>query len=279
MAILLTTARLVAVNRDSLPCNIVFLFQPAEEGRCGADAVIKSGALENPHIDRIYGYHLWPMLPIGKIGIREGAFMSRAYGFDITLCGKSGHGARPHEGNDCIVAAAWLITALQTVVSRSVNPMENAVLSIGSVHGGELRNIICDRIVLKATLRTFSDSAFDIAVQRIDNLLNGCQAAFGVTVTKTVVQDYYAVINDKTLANDAQALLGDMAVPIDMQPISEDFSFLALGIGTAPPLHSPNFDFNENALVYGVIANSMLIWAKQLNLGLLNTEDMCYNDF
>ncbi|MEG1548634.1 MAG: M20 family metallopeptidase [Clostridia bacterium] len=264
MSALLMLARLVSSMHGTLKCNVVLLFQPGEEGGCGAQAMIDDGALNNPHIERIYGMHIWPELERGKIGTRSGAFMAQSCGFNITVCGKSAHGAKPEMGIDAIVAAAQIITALQTVVSRSVSADEPVVVSIGSIMGGEVRNVICDKVELKGTLRVFSDDLHDNVYARIRDILRGAESAFGVKTEFIEVQRYYCVNNDPALTKELVGILNKDAYEYPRVPLGEDFSFYQRSVSGVfffvgsgepnhnAPLHSPKFDFDETVLLNGV---------------------------
>lgn len=268
MAIALLFAKLAKQNQSSLRENLVILFQPAEEGGNGAEKMIECGALEAPHVDRIFGLHVFPSVPLGRIGIRKGAFFARATGFDIVLRGKKAHGATPQNGTDAIVAAGQLITMMQSIVSRSIDPLESVALTIGSIHGGEKRNIICDEVTLQCTLRTFSETAFNTAIERTHAMLDALTGAFGVQCSFTLAQDYYGVMNSAALADELAYAVGDAATDIEKQTLGEDFSyyqrktegmFFALGLGDGPPLHSDNFSFNEHAMLYALEAYARLI--------------------
>lgn len=260
MAAALICASLVARHRDRLLENVVFLFQPAEEGGVGAVKMIEGGALEAPHVDRIFGFHVYPGLAKGKLALREGPMMARATGLDITVRGTSAHGAKPHLGKDAIVAAAHLVAMLETLVSRRVDPMENAVLTIGTIAGGTRRNIICEEVALACTMRTFTDEVYEQMIAGIRGMLKAVEDAFDV---KTELcfdgQDYLAVVNDAQLAREYALLAGDAAVEAERATISEDFSFyqrrtpglfVFAGVGEeVGALHTPCMFFEEDALL------------------------------
>lgn len=270
MAAALITASLVARHRGELRENVVFLFQPAEEGGAGAARMIEDGALEAPHVDRIFGLHVYPGIPVGKIALRAGPMMARATGFDIALLGKSAHGARPHLGNDAIVAAAHLIAMLETLVSRRIDPMENAVLTIGSIAGGTRRNIICNEVTLRCTMRTFTDEVYETMISGVRGMLKAVEAAFGVEARLIFDgEDYYAVVNDAQLAAQYEAAAGDAVLPAQRACISEDFSFyqrerpglfVFLGVGEEiDPLHTPRMFFEESALLPAIETHLRLL--------------------
>ncbi len=265
MAILLLLCTILSRHRHRLTKNVVLLFQPAEEND-GARSMIADGALVNPKPDAIYALQLCPDLKIAQLGLRRGAFMAQASGFDLTIIGKSAHGANPDKGIDAVVAAAELISMLQTLVSRISTPDEPVVLTIGKIHGGEVRNIICDKVVLNGTLRTFSNASYDFVNERIANILSGFELATGVKTQYEEVLRYYSVENPTDITNAFEALMAGGVQPMSHQMIGEDFSFyqqevpgLFFFIGISeysgfPPLQSPHFNFNEKALLYGLEA-------------------------
>lgn len=266
MTVLLLLARLLSTRKDKLTANVVLIFQPAEEGGSGASKVIEEGALHDPRVDKIYALHVFPELKIGQLGIKRGTFMAQSCGFDLTLLGKSAHGANPDKGIDAVVAAAELISVLQTVVSRSTSPDEPVVLTIGQINGGQARNIICDKVVLGGTLRTFSSEMREEIVERIKKILSGFELATGVTTKFEEKQLYYSVENPLDLTEEFQLLFKTDIHPMQQQMLGEDFSFYQqlisglfffVGVGEYsgfPPLHSPHFNFNERALLYGLEA-------------------------
>lgn len=270
MASLLILASLVAKHREELTENVVLLFQPAEEGGRGAVKMIEGGALENPYVDRIFGFHVSPGLPKGRLGLRAGPLMARATGLNITLFGKSAHGARPHSGNDAIVAAAQLINMLETLVSRRIDPMENAVLTIGTINGGTRRNIICDRVTLTLTMRTFTDEVHHAMMAGIRGMLKAVEDAFAVEARiETEGEDYLAVVNDAGLVEAYREAVGDAAFDVERACISEDFSFyqretkglfVFAGVGEdVDALHTPRMFFDEDALLPAIEAYLRLL--------------------
>ncbi|MDB5042306.1 MAG: amidohydrolase, partial [Candidatus Eremiobacteraeota bacterium] len=155
VAIMLAAAKTLAARRAEVPGTIVFCFQPGEEGHAGAKKMIDDGALENPHVDRTFALHLYSGLDVGKIGVRDGAFFASADEFDLTIRGKGGHGAMPQLAVDPIAAGAYVITALQTIVSREVAPKDPAVVTVGQFTSGTTFNVIPDEAAMKGTVRAF----------------------------------------------------------------------------------------------------------------------------
>lgn len=264
MAMVLALACYINDNIDRLKYNVVLLFQPAEESYGGAKSMIDADALSNPKIDVMYGYHLMPSLPIGKIGYRCGAMMAQASEFDVRFIGKSAHGAMPDQGADALAAACQFVTASQGIVSRCIDPYEQCVITYGSILGGALRNIICDDCVIKGTMRTFSTKNYNLAKSRLINIaeasahMYGCKAEY---IEKVV---YPFVNNPVKETIDALDILGDSAQEVAPMMIAEDFSFyqrkvpavfMFLGcLDTVKPrkLHSEEFNFDEGVLAFGL---------------------------
>lgn len=266
ITVALLLAELLSTRRKQLPCNVVVLFQPGEEGAGGAQRMIDEGALHDPRVDKIYALHVFPELRIGQLGVKCGTFMAQSCGFDLTVIGKSAHGANPEKGIDAVVAAAEIISVLQTVVSRNTSPDEPVVLTIGKINGGQARNIICDKVVMSGTLRTFSTEMRVEVMERMKKILAGLEMATGIKTEFKEVQLYYSVENPVDMTEDFQLLLKEDLQSMPHLMIGEDFSFyqqqipgLFFFVGISeysgfPPLHSPHFNFNEEALLYGLEA-------------------------
>jgi amidohydrolase len=265
MAMLLILGKLVSERRKGLKKHIVLIFQPAEETDGGAETMIAEGVLQDPIVDEIYGMHLWPDIPAGKVGIKEGAVMASMCDLNIEISGRGAHGAKPHLGIDAIVAAGQLLGMLQTVVSRSVDPYERAVITVGKIEGGTARNVICEKVMLEGTIRTFKPLVFENARNRIQGILKGLETAFGVETRYFETMNYPPVINSDALVQNACKLFDAADIsPVKPIMISEDFSYyqkaipglyLFLGIADdehTEPLHSSTFDFNEQVMLYGV---------------------------
>lgn len=265
MTVLLLLAKLISDDRDALRSNIVLLFQPGEEGFAGAKLMIDQGALENPHVDRIYGLHLWPTVPYGKIGVRWGHMMANSCEFDILVHGKSAHGASPQMGVDAVVAAAELITLLQTIITRSLDPHQDALLTIGKITGGTARNVIADRVELNGTLRSFSAQNYDTIVQKVRSMSDGLATATGAKFEFDSLMSYPCLENPRPMVEDFYRYISMHDVEL-VEPVmaAEDFAYyqqrlpgLFLFLGTLDdenkqPLHNACFDFQEDVLLYGV---------------------------
>lgn len=266
MAILLGFAEYLS-QLDELDFSVVLLFQPAEEGPGGAKIMIEEGLIEKYHIQSIYGLHLYPNLEEGIYGIKSGPFMARNGEFDIKIIGKSSHGAQPHQGIDAIVTTANLILNIQSITSRMINPLEPVVVTIGTIAGGEARNIISKEVDLKGTIRTFSDEIYNQIKSRLQDIVNGI-VLLSHTKIDLEIRDYYPpVINDDFLYQKIiQNLNSNEYQVIEPMMLAEDFAFyqkkvpgLFIMLGTKNeekrhvyPLHSAQFNFDSNVLVKGV---------------------------
>lgn len=267
MAIILGLAKLLAMNKNKLVDNIVLIFQPAEEGPGGALPMIESGLLKRYGVDEIYGLHLFPGLNEGRIGIRSGAMMSQNGEFDIIIQGKSAHGAMPHIGIDSIQIAGDMVLGIQSIISRSINPMEPAVITIGRIEAGEKRNIIAQRAILEGTIRTFSQETYDRIKERMLDFKRGLEYTYQCGITIDFRDMYPAVYNDETLTNIFINSQKDLDIEIvDPVMLAEDFAFFQKEVpgvffflGTRNenenftyPLHSGRFNFNESVLGVGL---------------------------
>lgn len=265
MTVLLLLAQWLAANRDKVKVNVVLLFQPGEEGWGGARRMIGDGALINPKVDRIYGLHLWPTVPKGKIGVRWGYQMAQTSDFQITVHGRSAHASTPQMGIDAIVVSAELITMLQTVITRSVDPHQDALLTLGRIEGGTAHNVIADEVQIRGTLRTFSDELFQSLVRKVNAMIRGLEIATDARIETERMVWYPCVTNPRPIVEQLYTVLDSMddAVLVEPAMAAEDFSeyqrevpgvFFFLGIqggkgGAA--LHAQQFDFDEDALLYG----------------------------
>jgi amidohydrolase len=269
-AIALATAKIIKSRQKELKGNVKFIFQPAEEGPGGAEPMIKEGVLENPDVNAIIGLHLWNSSPLGTLGLKAGPLMASADEFIITVKGKGGHGALPHETVDAIVVAAHLVTALQTIISRNVSPLEPAVLTVGKIEGGSNFNIIAESVRLIGTIRTFSVELRKKMEIRLEEVIKNITATFGATYELKFMPLYPPTINNAEIT----ALVREAAIPVvGIEKLNEDamtmgaedmsyflqkvpgcFFFLGSANkekGLDKPHHSPHFDFDETALTIG----------------------------
>ena len=265
MTILLLLAKWISENRDKLRCNVVLLFQPGEEGWAGARRMINEGALTDPGVDRIYGLHLWPTVPKGKIGIRWDHLMAQTSDFEIKVRGKSAHASTPQMGVDAIVVAAELITMIQSIITRDVDPHQDALLTLGKICGGTAHNVIAEEVVMSGTLRVFSNELFDKLMQQIKALLKGLELATGASISMETIVHYPFVANPRPLVEKFYTVLDSMEDVVLVEPVmaAEDFAeyqqeveglFMFLGINGGrggEPLHSSRFDFDEDVLLTG----------------------------
>lgn len=267
MAMLLTFAKLIKSREKDLDVNVVFVFQPAEEGPGGAEVLIEEGLVKNYKIDEIYGTHLDPSIPEGKFGLRKGPMMASVGEFKITICGKSSHGAMPHLGIDSIVIAAQFITQIQRIISREIHPTTSGVLSIGKIDGGTRTNIIAEKVDMFGTIRAFDEKTNRFIQQRIIDVLEGLKRTYSIDYAVDFNDMYPVVNNDSELVDQfIKANGADIVQEIPLQMISEDFSyyqkeipglFVFLGVrneakGFVNGLHNSKFNFDEKILLNGV---------------------------
>ncbi len=271
MAMGLGVATLMARRREEIAGTLKLVFQPGEEGMNGAETMVKEGVLENPRPDVFLSTHVWNNLPVGIIGVTPGAAMAGGEKWTCTVQGQGGHGALPHQTVDPIVATAQIVTALQTVVSRNVSPLETAVVSVGTVHGGDAFNVIPAQVEMSGTIRTYSPQVREEVVQRVREVIEGVAAACGATAELEIVPLTPSLINDAEVTEvvraAAETVVGLENVVSDERTMgSEDAAFFIrevpgcyffLGSANAErelnaPHHNPRFDFDEDALPLGV---------------------------
>jgi amidohydrolase len=266
----LGAAMLLAAEKDSLRGSVRFLFQPAEEINDGAKAMLADGAMDNPKPDMIFGLHNHPEIPAGKVGVKEGALMASVDTIRITVTGKGGHGALPHRDIDPITASAAVISALQTVVSRNVDPLQPAVVSLGTIHAGTANNVIPDVVEMTGTVRTFNEELRSSMESMIRRVVENTSAALGCKGELAYCYDLPPVMNDPDAAaigrRAVESVAGAEAVVVPVPSMGgEDFALLRqkapgcffwLGvgnpeIGAVHPWHSPYFTADESALPIG----------------------------
>ena len=276
-AILLGAAKYLAETRN-FDGTAVMIFQPAEEGGAGAEAMLKDGLLERFGVQEVYGLHNMPGIPVGNFALRPGPLMAAADRFDIQIEGKGGHAARPHEGIDTLLVACQVVTALQSIVARNVNPLESAVVSVCSIQAGNTFNVIPQHARLLGTVRTLTDEVRDLCETRIRAVVESVCAAYGATVKIEYNRGYPVTRNHPEqadfLARIAAQVGGEGAVDADVTPLmgAEDFSYMLeqrpgayifLGNGNTAGVHHPAYDFNDAAIPYGVS-----LWAKIVETGM-----------
>jgi amidohydrolase len=272
IAIALTLAEILAERRDQLHGNVVFAFQPAEERAAGASKMIEEGALDDPKVDAVIGLHLWSTYPVGKIAVQPGAVMASADELILRVRGKGGHGAVPHEAVDPIVAAAQIVVAAQTLISREVSPFHPAVLTWGAISGGTAFNIIADEIELRGTLRTYDETDRGFLKRRVAELASGVAQGMRAEAELAVGLGTGACVNDPEITHlvraAAEATVGRENVPTEDMRLtpSDDMSVFLAAVpgcyffvgagnverGITAPHHNARFEIDEAALAIGV---------------------------
>jgi amidohydrolase len=270
VAILLGAAQLIADRKDELAGTVCLVFQPAEEGRGGAKVMVDEGMMERFGIERAYGLHLSSKYPTGMLGFREGAFYASSDSIEIEVLGRGGHGSAPHDAIDPIYTAASFVTSVQQVVSRQIDPLEPAVVTIASIHGGTIHNVIPRTVKMLGTVRAFDDGVRKAMPERIERVLRSCCDAGGARYDFHYLWRYPVTANDPEQTQYARALaertMGvERVFTADKLMGAEDFSFFAqrvpacfytLGAHSGPSTgnahHSSTFDIDERALPTGV---------------------------
>jgi IAA-amino acid hydrolase len=270
-AMLLGAARLLKQRESEIRGTVKLIFQPAEEGGAGGRRMRDEGALDDPPVQRIFGLHVWPLLPTGTFGSRPGVFLAAAGEVEIAVRGKGGHAAMPHLAVDPVSVAAKLVTELQTIVSRELDPLNSGVVSITSIHGGEAYNVIPEAVRLRGTVRALSMENLLFIQQRVREIATQVGAAHRCTVeTAFPGNDYPPTVNDAECWNVARGLAAELTSPqhvAELAPVmgGEDFAFytekipgcfVALGIqnkdlGSVFSVHHPRFKVDEDALPLG----------------------------
>ena len=276
-AIMVGTARVLArlASHRPLPRPVTLVFQPAEEGGAGGRRMVEDGALDGSRLGcpvaEIHALHGWPELELGHVATRDGAMMAARDRFQIAIDGAGAHAAWPHRSADPIVCAAAMVTALQSVVSRNVPPLEAAVVSVTVIEAGSAFNVIPNRAVLKGTLRSLSEETRCLLERRVERIAHGIAEAHGCRATCDLQRGYPVTVNHPAAVGRFRSValeaLGEARVHHMAAPVmgGEDFAFygahvpscywtlgLAPGGAPYPPLHAPDFDFNDDAIATGV---------------------------
>ena len=272
---LLAAARHLAATRD-FDGTVVLIFQPAEEGRGGAQTMVAEGLFDRFPVDAVFGLHNWPGLPAGAIAFSPGPVMAGGSTFKATVCGVGAHAAMPHCGVDPVVVAAQLIQAFQTIVSRNKKPVDTAVLSITLLQAGEAINVIAPTCTLEGTVRTFTTEVMDLVADRMETIARHTCAAFGAACDFEFTRRVPATTNHERearfAAEVARELVGpELAIAQEAVMPSEDFSYMLqarpgaygfigngdglhreMGHGEGPcTLHNPSYDFNDGLIPVG----------------------------
>ena len=270
MAIGLTVAKMLSDIKEDLSGQVILLFQPAEEGLGGAQRMIDDGALADPKPDLALALHLWNEKPLGWIGIGDGPVMSASETFNITILGRGGHGGMPQEAIDPILAASGVINALQSLLSREINPLESAVISVCNIHAGDAHNVIPDQAKLGGTIRSFMPETRQLLLNRFREVVKGVAAAHRCQAEIIIDDISPPVVNDPSTTSivreAARELFPGSEIDQNYQTMaSEDMSIIMEQIpgcyffigsantkkGLVAKHHQPDFNFDEEALVYG----------------------------
>lgn len=257
-------------RRSNFDGTVVFIFQPAEEHEGGGRVMVEEGLFQRFPMEMVFGLHNWPGMPVGDFGIAEGPVMAGADRFDITLTGRGGHAAMPHQARDVIVAGSALVQAIQTLVSRNADPLDSAVVSVTRFHAGHADNVLPEHALLGGTVRTFRESLQADLATGLQRLCEGVAATYGVRAELRYERGYPPTINAASAASHCRAAarrcVGPGRVHVDLRPSmgAEDFAYLARAVpacyvwlGNGPGeggcmLHSPHYDFNDEALPVGI---------------------------
>lgn len=265
-AMLLGAAKYLAQTRN-FPGRIAVIFQPAEEDGGGGNVMVQEGMMERFGISKVFGMHNAPGLPVSHFAMRPGPIMAETLEFAITITGKGGHAARPNETIDPIVIGSHIVSALQTIVSRSVNPMDSLVVSVTKFQAGSAFNIIADQAQLSGTIRSLRKEVTENAHQRIKTICEGQAALFGGRAEVEFIPSYPVTFNHleetKLAAAVATRVAGPANVNTDVAPSmgGEDFSYMLearpgayilIGNGDGPGLHNHGYEFNDDAIPYGI---------------------------
>lgn len=266
MAMLLGAARYLTETRN-FAGRVAVIFQPAEEGGAGGAAMVRDGLMERFGIEKVYGMHNLPGLPVGQFAIRPGPIMAATAEFEIAVRGRGGHAAMPHKSVDPVVAAGHLVVALQGIASRSADPLESLVVSVTQIHGGDAHNIIPDEVVLRGTVRTLRKEMAELAERRMREISAGIAAAHGAQITVDYDNNYPVTFNDPAEAAFAEQVAievaGEGGVDANVAPLmgGEDFSymlearpgaFIFIGNGDSAYLHNSSYDFADDAIPHGI---------------------------
>ncbi|NOZ74754.1 MAG: amidohydrolase [FCB group bacterium] len=267
-AMLLGTAEILSGMKNRLKGEVRFIFQPAEEGDGGARYMIADGCLKD--VDEIYGLHLWNYQPLGEVGVRSGPILAAADIFEVKLTGVGGHGAAPQGTIDAALVAAEFIQAVQTIISRNINPLDSAVVTIGTVNAGHSFNIIADSARLTGTVRAYTENNRQLVKQRLEEILAGLEKMFGVKTILNYEDGYPPTINSPEataqVITAARKVVGTGTGEPYLSMGGEDFAYYLqkvpgafFFVGSAPadrepmavPHHCSHFDIDERALLVG----------------------------
>ena len=264
-AMLLGAARYLAETRN-FAGTVALIFQPAEEGGAGGKAMVDDGMMDRFGIAEVYGMHNYPGMPVGQFGIKAGPIMAAADYLTIDIEGVGGHAARPHLGVDSVLVGAQIINAMQSVVSRNVDPVKSAVVSICMFEAGNTDNVIPQTVRLRGTARTLDEKVRVLVEERLHKVVEGTAAAYGAKAKLTYRRNYPVLVNHEEQTDFAASVAGEVAgtgnVDTELPPMmgAEDFSFMLnarpgafiwVGNGDSAGLHNPRYNFNDEAIPFG----------------------------
>ena len=267
-AMLLGAARYLAETRH-FDGTVYFIFQPAEESEGGGELMVREGLFEQFAAEVVFGMHNWPGVPVGQFQLRKGPMMAGTNRFEITVTGRGGHAAMPHQSIDPVVAGSALVQALQTLASRNLNPLDSGVVTVTQFHGGDAWNVIPSEVVIRGTTRAFTPEIQDLLEDGMRRVCDGVTAAHGCKVALRYERNYPPLVNSEREAQLArevlESLVGAENVQWDCAPTmaGEDFAFMLQArpgcfvfIGNGPGqggcmLHNPRYDFNDAILPLG----------------------------
>ncbi|WP_088032349.1 M20 metallopeptidase family protein [Evansella clarkii] len=271
-AMLLGTGKILNSMKDELPGKVLLVFQPSEEITPigGAQPMMEDGVFDEHEPDMIFAQHVWPDLPVGQIGCVPGPIMGASDRFKIVINGAGGHASMPHQTVDAIIVANNVISSLQTIVSRNVDPVDSAVLTVGRIDGGSRYNVIASKVTIEGTIRTYKPETKEMVKRRFHTIVNGVAESMEASASIEYYDGYPATVNHAEWAehvtDTAKEMYGDSAAP-EVNPVlgGEDFSRFLLkypgayfwlgtalpGVEKQKPLHDPQFKIDERAIVYG----------------------------
>ena len=268
MSMVLGAATVLSKIKDQLKGTIKFIFQPAEEGPGGAKPMIEQGVMENPPVDYAIGCHLWPDIAEGTIGVKAGPLMAAMDRFDLRIIGRGGHGAMPHLCVDALEVGTQVVSALQRIVSRQMQPLQPSVVTVGSFHAGSTFNVIAGEAELCGTTRTFDRDIWNTWPERLDKIIGGVCQSMGAAYELKYSQGYPPLINDADMARvvaaaaaqvvgqenviEPASTMGGEDMAFYLEKSKGCFFFLGVGRKGGASIHTSRFDFNEDVLPVGI---------------------------
>jgi amidohydrolase len=265
-AMLLGAAKYLCETRN-FDGNVIVIFQPAEEGGAGGKAMVDAGMMDRWNIQEVYGMHNMPGIPTGHFALRPGPLLAASDRIHIEVNGRGGHASRPHECIDPVLVASHIVTALHSIVSRNVDPLESGVISICMLHAGEAENVIPEKAVLKGTARSLTAKVRNLIERRVVEVAEATAKLHGATTVANYIRGYPVTVNHARQTEFAAAVAGQVAgadkVNANTLPLmgGEDFSFMLearpgafifIGNGETAGVHHPKYDFNDSAISAGI---------------------------